>query len=119
MTQFEPFERLSSSLEAFWKSPIYPVDHFQLSLQCKYICKSDYHYHKKVILPWFQTSFLFSGLAHGIQCDATLKAVYNPASIDGGIHVSYVTLPASEKRLTTKCNCIHVCQDNVNEYDLE
>ena len=106
MTQFKGFERSSNSLEAFWKSPYFPVHHFQLSIQCKYICNKDYHYDNEVILLGNITSFLFSGLAHGVQCDVTLKAVYNPASIDGGIHVSYVTLPASEKRLTTKCSCI-------------
>ena len=98
VTQFEGFKRLSNSLEAFWKLPYFPVHHFQLSLQCKYICKTDYDYYNEVNLLGNITSFLFSGLAPGIQCDVTLKAVYNPASIDGGIHVSYVTLPASERR---------------------
>ena len=96
MTQFGVFEHLDNSIEVVWKSPDFPADHFRLFLQCKYICKSDYHYHRNVILPYNQKSFLFSGIGHGIQCDVTLKAIYNPASIDDGLHVSYVTRPASE-----------------------
>ena len=106
MTDFEEFKRFNNSLQAFWKIPTYIADHFQLSLQCKYVCKNNYHLRDEVVLRSNVTSFTFSGLAPGIQCDFTLKAVYNPASIDGGIQVSYLTLPASKIRLTEQIQMI-------------
>ena len=50
---------------------------------------------KEIIAP-NETSFTFGGLAPGSQCDFTLKAVYNPASLDNGISVAYMVLPASK-----------------------
>ena len=108
MTKFKEFKRFNNSLQAFWKFPKYVPDHFQLSIQCKYICKRSYDFYDKAVLPPSETTFTFSGLAPGSQCDFTLKAVYNPASIDHGIQVSYLTLPSSKIRLTKQVQFIPI-----------
>ena len=70
---------------------------FEITATCKYGCINGQIYLiNKTVLPPTETSFTFNGLAPGSQCDFTLKAVYNPASIDDGITVTYMALPASK-----------------------
>ena len=69
-----------------------------LAIQCKYFCSSDYYHLDKTTLSSNDTSFTFTGLAPGTKCDFTLKAVYNPASIDDGIQATSMTLPASKTK---------------------
>ena len=70
----------------------------EITATCKYDCIDGQIYlSNKTVLAPNETSFTFTGLAPGSQCDFTLKAVYNPASIDDGITVTYMVLPASKK----------------------
>ena len=64
---------------------------------CKYACEIGgiYLVNKTALAP-NETSFILAGLVPGSQCKFTLKAVYNPASIDRGISVTYTVLPASK-----------------------
>ena len=70
----------------------------EITATCKYNCiNGQIYFVNKTVLSPDETSFTFTGLAPGSQCDFTLKAVYNPASIDNGISVTYTVLPASKK----------------------
>ena len=64
---------------------------------CKYDCEKGQTYllNETVLAP-NETSFTLTGLVPGSLCEFTLKAVYNPASIDKGISVTYMVLPASK-----------------------
>ena len=69
----------------------------EITAVCKYNCfNGEIYLVNKTALPLNETSFTFTGLAPGSVCDFILKAMYNPASLDDGISVSYIVLPASK-----------------------
>ena len=64
---------------------------------CKYNCENGRIYLvNETVLPPNETSFTLTSLVPGSKCEFTLKAVYNPASMDKGISVIYMVLPASK-----------------------
>ena len=64
---------------------------------CKYDCENGQIYLvNETILAPKETSFTLTGLVPGSECEFTLKAVYNPASIDKGISATYMVLPTSK-----------------------
>ena len=76
----------------------------ELIATCKYDCKDGRIYLvRKTVLTPNETSFTLTRLEPGSQCKITLKAVYNPASIDKGITVTYMVLPTSKTY-----SCVHV-----------
>ena len=99
VTHFEEFKRFNNSIEAHWKELLHPAMRLEIEAICKYTCDcSSGHLYlvNKIILPPNETSYTFTGLAPGSHCDFTLKAVCNPASIDNGISIAYIVLPASK-----------------------
>ena len=97
ITSFLPFERFGNSIQANWKEPVHHPFKLVITVTCKYGCINGQIYLvRKNVLPPNQTSVTFTGLVPGSECDFTLKAVYNPASIDSGISVTYMILPASK-----------------------
>ena len=109
VTRFEEFKRFDTSIQARWKEAWHPVMNYEIVTTCKYTCDcSNSHIYlvNKTIIPPNETSYTFTGLAPGSHCDFTLKAVYNPASIDHGISVAYIVLPASK---TFFCNLFNIC----------
>ena len=98
VTCFNEFKRFNNSIRASWKQVFHPALKLEIIATCKYDCKDGriYLVHKTVLAS-NETSFTFTDLEPGSQCEFTLKAVYNPASIDKGINVTYMVLPASKK----------------------
>ena len=79
----------------------------EITATCKYNCiNSQIYFVNQTVLSPDETSFTFTGLAPGSQCDFTLKAVYNPASIDNGLSVTYTVLPTSK---TLSFKHIYMC----------
>ena len=95
MTKFEEFHHFENSIRAQWKKPHYSPMKWEIIATCKYECNDQIYLVNKTVLLPIETTLTFFGLASGSQCDFTLKAVYNPASIDEGISVPYMILPAS------------------------
>ena len=97
VTHFEDFKRFNNSIQACWRKTFYPALRLEIGATCKYNCKNGrvYLVNKTVLAP-NQTSFTLTDLVPGSQCEFTLKAVYNPASIDKGISDTYMVLPASK-----------------------
>ena len=97
VTQFEEFKRLNNSIEARWKEVDHPAMRLEIVASCKYDCENGQIYlvNKTVLAP-NEASFMLTGLVPGSQCEFILKAVYNPASLDKGINVTYMVLPASK-----------------------
>ena len=97
ITDFKEFRRFNNSIQACWKETFRPAMRLEIVAICKYNCENGKkNLVKKVILAPSQTSFTFTDLAPGSKCQFTLKTVYNPASIDEGISVTYMVLPASK-----------------------
>ena len=96
MTAFEEFKRLDNSIEVHWKELQYSAAKLELAVICKYDYNEEINLIDKFSLPPHETSLVFSGLPPSSECTFTLKAVYNPASIDAGISVSYSTMPPSK-----------------------
>ena len=64
---------------------------------CKYDCENGQIYLvNQTLLGPMETTFTLTDLAPGSECEFTFKAVFNPASIDKGISVTYMVLPASK-----------------------
>ena len=98
VTVFRVFERFNNSIQARWKKCTYPAMRMEITATCMYNCINGRIYLvNKTVLPPNATSFTFTGLAPGTKCDFTLKAVYNPASIDDGISVTHIVLPSSKR----------------------
>ena len=97
VTHFQAFKRLNNSIQACWRKTVFPAMKLEILATCKYDCENGriYLVNKTVLAPK-ETSFTFTGLVPGSQCEFTLKAVYNPASMDNGINVTYMVLPASK-----------------------
>ena len=97
VTDFEEFKRFNTSIQARWNKTVYPAMRLEIGATCKYDCENGRIYLvNKTVLDPNETSFTLTGLVPGSQCKFTLKAVYNPASIDKGISVTYMVLPASK-----------------------
>ena len=97
VTAFEEFKRFNNSIQAFWKQTLHPAMRLEIVATCKYDCDNGrvYFVNTTVLVP-NATSFTFTGLEPGSLCEFTLKAVFNPASLDKGISVTYMVLPASK-----------------------
>ena len=97
VTHFEEFKRFNNSIQACWKETVYPAMKVEIVATCKYNCDNGriYLVNKNVLAPT-ETSFTLTDLVPGSQCSFTLKMVFNPASIDKGINVTYMVLPASK-----------------------
>ena len=97
VTCFEEFSRFNNSIQVCWKKVNHSAPRLEIVASCKYDCKNGRVYlDKKTVLPPKETSITLTGLAPGSECQFTLKAVYNPASIDKGISETYMVLPASK-----------------------
>ena len=97
VTEFKEFQRFNNSIQACWKKIVHPPFKLEITATCKYDCTNDQIYLvNKTVLPPNETSFTFTGLVPGSVCDFTLKAVYNPASLDKGISATYMVLSASK-----------------------
>ena len=97
LTDFEEFKRFNNSIQAFWRKTVYPSMRLEIVAICKYDCENGQMYLvNKTVLDPNETSFTLTGLVPGSKCEFTLKAVYNPASMDEGISVTYMVLPASK-----------------------
>ena len=105
MTKFEEFRQWNNFIEVRWKELEYPATKLELGVICKYDYNERVNLVAKIPLLPTETSFVFNGLPANSECTFTLKAVYNPASIDAGISVSYSTRPPSKY-----CACTHVFQ---------
>ena len=99
MTSFQEFTRAERSIQACWKELIYPATKLELSILCKYDCSDEICFPGKTVLSPYETSFTFTGLVPGSQCDFTLKTIYNQASIDDGIQVPYMILTESKRHM--------------------
>ena len=96
VTKFEEFNFFSKCIQARWKQILHPAMRLEIAATCKYACEGGRIYlAKKIFLARIETSFTLTDLAPGSLCEFTLKAVYNPASIDKGISVTSKVLPAS------------------------
>ena len=97
VTHFEEFKRFKNSIQACWIEISLTAVRLELVATCKYNCETGQIYlvNKTVLAPK-ETSFTLTGLVPGSQCEFTLKVVLNPASIDKGISVTYMVLPASK-----------------------
>ena len=93
VTQYHEFKRFNNCIQAFWQKLQYPAMKIEINVKCIY-SNGEIYFTVKIILPPNETSFTFTGLQPGSQCEFILKAVYNPASLDNGISVSYMVLPA-------------------------
>ena len=100
VTQFEEFIRFNNSIQACWRETVPPAIRLEIVATCKYDCENGriYLVNKTVLAP-NETSFTLTDLVPGSQCEFTLKAVFNPASIDKGLNVTYMVLPASKRSL--------------------
>ena len=97
VTEFKDFKRFNNSIQACWKKTVYPAMRLEIVVTCKYNCENGQKYRvNKSFLAPDETSFTLADLVPGSQCKFTLKAVYNPASMDKGISVTYLVLPASK-----------------------
>ena len=97
VTEFKDFKRFNNSLQAFWKKTVHPAMRLEIVVKCKYNCENSEVYRvNEAALGPNETSFTLADLVPGSQCKFTLKAVYNPASMDKGISVTYLVLPASK-----------------------
>lgn len=97
VTSFQEFKRFPNLIQARWKKLDYPAKKLVITATCKYDCSNSQIYlSRKELLTSNETTYTFTGLAHGSLCDFTLKAVYNPATLDKGITVTYLVLPASK-----------------------
>ena len=98
VTGFENFKQFNNSFQLHWKRLTHPAIRLELVLTCKYqyengqICTLK----SMTVLNPEETFFTLPGLPPGSQVQFTLKAVYNPASLDKGISITYMVLPASK-----------------------
>lgn len=88
MTEFHEIIQSRDSVQCSWKAPEYLPKEFKLTVECKYDSEDHNLYSLNTILPPNQTSFILTSLPAVINCEFTLIAVYNPASIDPGITTS-------------------------------
>ena len=109
VTHFQGFKRFNNSIQAYWKETLYPAMSLEIVATCKYNCENAMTYlvNKTVLAP-NETSFTLTGLVPGSLCEFTLKAVYNPASIDKGISVTYMVLPASKTFSHRHVSCSYI-----------
>ena len=99
VTKLKVFKCFEYSIEVHWKEILLTAMRLEVVATCKYVydCENGRIYlEKTTVLAPNATSFTLTGLAPGSQCEFTLKAVYNPASIDKGISVTSMALPASK-----------------------
>ena len=97
VTHFEEFKRFNDSIQACWQEIYHPAMRLEIVATCRYACENGQIYFvKEAVLAPNEISFTFTHLVPGSQCEFTLKAVLNPASIDKGISVTYMVLPASK-----------------------
>ena len=96
VTEFEEFEHLKNSLEVRWKELKHSATKLELAVICKHDSNEETNFKDKISLATNETSYTFKDLPKSSECTFTLKAVYNPASIDAGISVSYSTIPPSK-----------------------
>ena len=96
MTEFQEFRRFNNSIQVRWKEPEYRPTLYELALVCKYDYNDQINLMDKFTLLPQETTLTLTGLPASSECTFTLKAVYNPASIDAGISVSYSTLSPSK-----------------------
>ena len=68
-----------------WQKPEFVPDHYQFTTHCQLVCASTEYYHNEVPVPAEETTLRVVELMPGSVCRVTLKAVYNPASIDKGL----------------------------------
>ena len=97
VTHFHGYKRFDNSIQVCWKKIGVTAVRLEIVATCKYDCENGHIYlvNKTVLAPK-ETSFTLTGLVPGSQCEFTLKAVYNPASMDKGISVTHMVLPASK-----------------------
>ena len=110
VTEFEEFKLLKNFIQARWKQILHPAMRLEILATCKYNCENGRIYlGKTTFLAPDETFFALTRLEPGSKCEFTLKAVFNPASIDNGISVAYMVLPASRSSLhihVNYCTCI-------------
>ena len=109
VTQFKEFKRFNNSIQARWKETVLLAIRMEIVATCKYDCENGQLYlvNKTVLAP-NETSFTLTGLVPGSECEFTLRVVFNPASIDKGISVTYMVLPASKTSFHIHILYIHV-----------
>ena len=103
MTKFEGYTSSNDLIQAIWRKPVYLPTHFELSVKCRQECNDEIYLSMKLILRPNTTTQTVSGLVPRSQCCFTLKAVYNPASIDKGIKRTFTNSP-SGKLLLEMCD---------------
>ena len=115
VTHFHEFKRFDNSIQIRWKKICVTAMRLEIVATCKYDCENGQIYlvNKTVLAP-SETSFTLTGLVPGSQCQFTLKAVYNPASMDKGISLPCMVLPAS-KTFSRTC----LIQAHVNSFIYE
>ena len=111
VTEFEEFDRFKNFIQARWKEIIHPAIRLEIVTTCKYYCENGQIYlDKATFLAPEETFFALTNLEPGSKCEFTLKAVINPASVDNGISVTYMVLPASKSSLYAHVNyCTDIC----------
>ena len=95
VTFFKEFRRFENSIQANWNEAFHPAMRLEIVAMCKFESGMLYLVNKTILSP-NATSFTLTGLMPGSQCEFTLKAVYNPASIDKGISATCTVLAASK-----------------------
>ena len=107
VTEFEEFKTFKNFIQARWKEILHPAMRLEIVATCKYDCENGRIYlGKTTFLAPDETFFALTGLEPGSRCEFTLKAVFNPASLDNGISATYTVLPASKSALHIHVNSI-------------
>ena len=98
VTKFETFKQFQNSVHLHWKRLTHPAMRLEVIGTSKYQCQNGQVYLGKsmTVLDPEKTFLAFPGISPGSQFQFTLKAVYNPASLDKGISITYMVLPASK-----------------------
>ena len=109
VTHFESFKLFKNSVQLHWKRLIRPAMRLELVMACKHQCENGqiYLFKTLTILDQKITFLSLPGLSPGSHFQFTLKAVYNPASLDKGISITFMVLPASKTSSHIHVHVLH------------
>ena len=97
MTQFEKGYLTQTSIALSWRELLFAPRWISVNFNCRHVINGTLFLERTLFLYPNQTGFILDGILPAIECNFILKAVYNLASIDNGIHISCKTLPYSKR----------------------